>query len=224
MKYNIQFINDYPVIQTRQGMMLIDLGMPISYCPTGEIDFGNDTHNVEKQFPMDFSVVNRIIAPEIVGVIGADLLNQQSTRINYTLQQLETNYHGDDLGIATHSFSMTGYYGIKLNIGDRERKVFIDTGAPISYLLPRIAQQFPSTRSETDAGFFNNGQQFQTTLHRATTEFMGQEWDIEYGELPDTYSMILRMLQIDGVIGKHFLEKFNITIRDNTVHCSPVDA
>ena len=119
---------------------------------------------------------------------------------------------------------MQVFLSLGSNIGDRERKVFIDTGAPISYLLPRIAQQFPSTRSETDAGFFNNGQQFQTTLHRTTTEFMGQEWDIEYGELPDAYSMILRMLQIDGVIGRHFLEKFDVTICNNTVYCSKVNA
>lgn len=216
--------NNHIVIDDEQHI-IIDTGSPVSFHATGVMNLCGETIPVSRSIPhVSKEYLSVKVGMTIDGLLGMDLINQHcltiSLKDDFIMLDDETHF--------THSFCCreTGpEYGglivIRIVVNGRPAKVFVDTGAPISYIHPSYTEGLKSDGIMTDFSPFIGD--FQTSIYTCEVDALVGEkpYTQKFGTPPDIVAMTMNQFNVDGVIGVDLFRQYRIQIREGMLYLPP---
>ena len=219
--YPLRLQEGYLLIDDNLGStLLVDTGSPLSFQKEGRILLGGKIITVGESMPLvDVSpeyLTEKLHTP-VDGILGMDILGKFPLEINVPLLRMVI-HDGCPEGWEKVPSYVNGMYAVlKMDIQGREADVILDTGAPISYLVPSFTEGLTPVGSRTDFWPMNVPDTFETPIFRMDALLDGKSFSLEAGNLPGRGSLMLSMMGIQGVVGKDILEQTPILIHDGAL-------
>lgn len=199
--YNITLHKKHPLITINGKTYLLDTGGQISFSDNGIINFAGTTyHKSTSVMGISPDTLTTALGTKIHGLIGADILSRYIVEINYPENKIiisdeETVLHGEIfnaeiiMGVPKTNFIIDG----------REVSLFLDTGAPISYILKDFTEGKKSTGTKED--FYPFIGNFRTEIFPFNLTIGNYKFTAEIGILPTILEITMQMANAKGVIG-----------------------
>ena len=207
--------NRHLLINYAGEYVLIDTGSPTTFHRNRHIEVCGQTFDVGTSFMgMDLDYISDKVGLEMVGLIGMDVIGKFNVCIN-------TEKFGNFIGFDTdnhymtwqvEAFSMMGCPGIVMNVNGRRARMLFDTGAPVSYIDPAFTYGIPICGHTKDFTPLTK-KEFEVDLHSVSSSFMGKDFIVNYGDMPESISVLLKTFRVDGIIGYDLMENFRILLQ-----------
>ena len=183
------------------ALWLFDTGAPTSFGSTPTLALAGERFRLGSSYlGLTAAILSQFVAVDCVGLLGADILR----RFDFILDTPN--------GVATISTSelelrgpvvdLDGFMGIPLvwaRIRGTDYRMFLDTGAQISYLPHDSLASFPPAGRVTD--FYPGVGQFEVETHTVDITVGGIAFTLRSGALPELLGATLMMAGTDGIIG-----------------------
>ena len=146
------------------------------------------------------AILSRFVDVDCVGLLGADILG----RFDFILDA-PRGMATISTGVLEHSgpvVDLEEFMGIPLvwaRIHGIDYRMFLDTGAQISYLPHDSLASFPPAGRVTD--FYPGVGQFEVETHNVDITVGGVAFTLRSGALPQLLGATLMMAETDGIIG-----------------------
>lgn len=199
--FTISFAQGHPTINIDGKIYVVDSGSPASFSYTGTIPLLGREYTVPYgEYILDD--LNRVLDTRIDGLIGGEILKRVgAVEIDYPHNTI--TFH-DSLPEVSGAAEINvrvflNYLVFNMKIDGQERRVFLDTGAPVAYLCSNVLpdkQPDGYTKDVTPNGTF------ETPLYTMESELAGKKFDVSYGKLPVAHQVMARIMNCQGVIGK----------------------
>ena len=214
MTYKIEIIDNHIIFTENNLRLLLDTGSPISISNHSTISVFGKTINARKNIMGHTSIddINQSIRnANIDALIGADILNKINLSISLSNKLMELN------PVINHnqydSFPLSTFMGIPMivaTINGKEAKLFLDTGAKISYLNSNSVQVKNIIRVAED--FYPGFGNFETNIYQLQIKLFNQIKKYDFGTLPESLETSLSMLGTNGIIGNNILMNFDLVL------------
>lgn len=179
---------------------VIDTGSPMTF-GAEPLQMNGVQHSVPNAlFGLDAESLSENIGVEVAGLIGADKLNQFDHLFDlpggqWTMSETELNCDGVTLTLA----SVQGVPLLEIQAFGAPHRVFLDTGAQLSYLNhPELARGEPTGEF---LDFHPLAGQFQVQTYRTALTVGGQVLTCRCGELPPMLAGQLAGAGASGILG-----------------------
>ena len=154
----------------------------------------------------------------INALIGADILNQFDILVDPTTNTLKLSQ--DELPLAGPSLELDSFMGIPIieaTVGEDKVRMFIDTGAKLSYFDSDRTRAFQSVGVETD--FYPGLGEFNTNAYDIPVMLATETVPLRVGNLPQSLKMTLMMADTGGILGTAIFRTHKVTYapRRNTM-------
>jgi hypothetical protein len=162
--------------------------------------------------------ISEMLGTEITTLLGADVLSNLKILFDYKNGVVEFNkeeitFEGTEIDI----LNFMGIPIIELSVDNQKLKLFLDTGAKLSYLSDSITSNYESIG--TDEDFYPGVGKFETNCFEIPTSFGDNNFIVKYGNLPTLLQMTLMLGGTDGIIGFDFFNNFKVVLdlRNNSL-------
>jgi len=194
-------------VEVDNEMWLVDTGAPTSFGDSNCITIGSEQFYLDESYhSYTADTISHYVGVTCAGLIGVDFLNHfdvifDTSNSKLTLSATEITCDGQRLQME----SFMGIPIITVQIGGRDLRMILDTGAQISYFQDKSLTEFPT------AGIFKD---FHFTVGLFDTETYNVPMLLGElpttlrcgGFLPDSIVSILTAASVYGIIGN---EVFN---------------
>lgn len=186
-------------------LWLIDTGAPVSFGKSRSLTIAGEQFTVDTSYlGLTTTSLSQFVGVACVGLLGADVLGRfdhlfDTAGGRLTVSTAELSHDGQ-------SVTLDGFMGIPIvsaRVGDRDYRMFFDTGAQISYFQDESLKDFPSAGTITD--FYPGVGQFQTQTHEVALSLGGVAFTLRCGTLPGLLGMTLKMASTEGIVGNAIL-------------------
>lgn len=185
---------------------LLDTGSPQSFGNVKSFKIGRESFRIAASLgPVDANQVSALLGETVAGLIGVDVLNKFDLLIDVPAARL--SFTKEEIDLAGEVVSMEASMGIptvQVQVAGDSRRMFIDTGAQVSYLRQDLVDGFPAAGRITD--FYPGIGRFDTETYRVAITLGTLPLTLRCGVLPDTLGLMLKQLGGEGVIGNEFLQ------------------
>ena len=205
------------VVNVEGNPYLLDTGAPFSVGYEPITICGREFPVEQCYMGVTGSYLSEQVGVLIEGMIGADILQYFNLGIYETERMLQFSRRSAAGDVVIPVQDYLGIPVLCVKIGDRVRRMFFDTGAPLSYLLPEDLQGTePDGRYEDFYPLLGN---FQTEVYTRDVHLGGLFCVLKFGELPEELHPLLQAGNVQGVIGTELLKHFaiNLSIRDKVL-------
>lgn len=208
--YIYQSVHGHIVVNIEGRPCLLDTGSPFSV--------GHEPITISGQeFPVHPSYLGVTcdylsdnIGVPIEGMIGADIISALTMSIYSSERMVQFSERPADGSIVIAVQDFMGVPIIPVAIGGRVLRMFFDTGAPISYLLPEFLQGYqPEGRHEDFYPLLGN---FLTKTYSLGANIGGEGQILRFGELPEELHMIMDAGKVQGILGTEMLKHFGMCL------------
>jgi hypothetical protein len=210
--FELELFEGHPIIRDDNNTILIDTGSPVTLHHEGSLSFCSQELNVITNYMgLTVSGISNMLGMPLTTLMGTDSLSRYNLKLDYRnsvavfMDQSETE--GDGV------FQMSSFMEIpilEVTIQGNSIKVFLDTGAKISYLLPRYTAPFESLGIEKD--FYPTIGEFNTPVFEINTHFEQHDFAVKYGNLPPLLEQTLMMGGVQGILGYDFFNRFSVVL------------
>ncbi|MEP5764364.1 MAG: hypothetical protein ABJ308_07210 [Halieaceae bacterium] len=199
------------IVVTVEGRpYLLDTGSPFSvgYEP---INIGGRSFEVQQSYMgVTCGYLMENIGVPIEGMIGADIM-QEFTVCMYASERMIQFTHLPPVGDIV--IPLQDFMGVPIfcvQVAGQVRRMFFDTGAPMSYLLPQcLADKEAEGRHEDFYPLVGN---FMTSVYALDVNIGGSSRKLRFGELPHELEALLEAGAVQGIIGTEMLKHFGICL------------
>jgi hypothetical protein len=220
--YIYESVHGHIVVNIEGRPCLLDTGSPFSLGYEVIYIAGQEfpLHNSYLGVTCDYLTDN--IGVPIEGLIGADIVQAFTLSVfssERTVQFSERPAEGT-MVIAVQNFM--GVPIIPVAIGGRVMRMFFDTGAPMSYLLPdAFVDREPDGRHEDFYPLLGN---FLTNTYSLGVNIGGEGQILRFGELPDELGIVLEAGKVQGILGTEMLKHFGmcLSLREGMMKLDPL--
>lgn len=167
---------------------------------------------------VDLDDVSRRVGRTINKLLGTDRMMPGPMLIDYRNCLIEFDHSGDDkFSCELPCRMLAGIPVVTIKIAGAERQMFLDTGAPTSYISSAITDGMMSTGVALD--FHPQAGEFETKTFALETEIADFKGQIAYGNLPSAIAQY-EQVGCDGIIGYDLFSRFAVLLdmRNGTVH------
>ncbi len=210
--YKINLHQRHPLLNINGKTYLLDTGGQISFSDDGIINFAGTTYKKSTNaMVVSPDTLSSALGTKINGLIGADILSRYTVEINYPENKICVS--DNEIEMKGEIFNAGFFMGVpKTNfiIDGREVSLFLDTGAQISYILKDFTEGKKSIGIKND--FYPLIGNFRTEIFTFDVKIGNYKFTAEFGILPSSLEMIMRMTNSAGVIGYDFFIQKVITI------------
>ena len=214
--FELIFTNGHILFDNGDGLVLVDSGSPASFHETGMMKVGDDSFEVPTSLMgVTSRYVSQNVGSEVRGLLGMDYIGRHATLIDIVGGRIVFDAETD--GYAEVASFFAGCSGLVLNVGGREARVFLDTGAPISYLSHSFTDGEKSWGKKEDFSPFSSAGRFETDIYYLDTVFAGEQFRMQVGNLPSDMGMMLKVFGVDGVVGLEILKRTSVIFADGKV-------
>lgn len=194
------------------GIFLIDTGSHESFSRTGSLTFCGRNENVQQNLMgiVDAEDLSDLVGIALDSLIGMNILSQHS--IVFVGEEMLI----DECPIPDEEFSIIGensFMGIpmaSLKLNEHFVKVFIDTGAKISYLDHSLLEAYDV--EETLQDFYPGLGRFSVDISSFRFEIAGFPTTGKFGRLPQMLQMTLGMGSAQGILGDDLFSHFLVRL------------
>jgi hypothetical protein len=211
-QFQITLFKGHPIINDGENIILIDTGAPSTIHASSVITFCSENYNCSTNYMgLTVSKISEMLGTEITTLLGADILSDYKILFDYKNEIIEFNKEaialdGNEIGIS----NFMGIPIIELLIDNQKLKLFLDTGAKLSYLSGSITSNYESIG--TDEDFYPGVGKFETECFDISTSFGDNNFNVKYGNLPTLLQMTLMLGGTDGIIGFDFFNNFKVVL------------
>ena len=214
--FDLIICNDHVLFDNGSGLVLLDTGSPLSFHESGTMQIGDEFVKVPTSFPqVNADYLCRNVGTEVRGLLGMDCIGGFRTLIDIPAKKIV-------FGAAMENFvEIPSFFfripGLILNVEGRVARVFLDTGAPVSYFSRKFTDgKIPCGRKEDFSPMLVSGR-FETDIFSLNTIYSGESFKIKAGNLPPEMELLLQMSGVDGVVGIEILQKSGILFADGKI-------
>ena len=193
--------NEHLFVETAGGLWLVDTGAPTSFGPALTVA-GEQFRLRNSSLGLTAETLSEFVGVECVGLLGADVLGRFDTvldlpngRVTISTDQLA---HG---GVAVRLDEWMGIPIVGVAIRGVAYRMFLDTGAQVSYFQHETLTSFPAIGRVTD--FYPGFGKFETETYAVDLRLGGFEFTLHCGQLPGLLGATLLVAGTHGVIGNH---------------------
>jgi len=193
-------------LEAESALWLFDTGAPTSFGSLPALTLAGEQFRLCSSYlGLTAATLSRFVAVECVGLLGADILG----RFDFLLDAPN--------GTATISTSQLVHRGttvdldefmgiplVSAHIRGVDYRMFLDTGAQISYFQHDSLASFPAAGRVSD--FYPGVGQFETETHSVGITLAELEFTLRCGELPGLLGATLMMAGTEGIIGNEVVK------------------
>ncbi len=211
--FKIRFIQNHLVFDYAGDAIFIDTGSPITISRRSGFVFLGKHYKV-KEDPSFLDELSYFVGGHITTLMGMDIIGEYNVLFDYANERVTFSKDVIPFYGATEirNLSPNAIPASEFLIGDRRLRLFIDTGAIISYIREDVTRNFQNCGYEND--FYPGLGAFQTPCYEIDTRILGYNFKVKYGILPDVLGNRIYNLGVDGVIGYDFFRNFKVLIRE----------
>lgn len=214
----LQIVSDHLLIESEGGLLLIDTGSPMSFHKDGVISICGDTYNVPRSLMnVNAAYVSEKVGADVCGLLGMDIIGKHGILLDVSHGWV---FFGCSLEgyFPVPTFTRQGCVGVYMLVDGKEARVFVDTGAPVSYISDRFTKGKTAAGVATDFSPMSLDGTFETPVYELPAEIVGKAFTMTLGNLPDELKQRLKLLGADGVVGMELLKRFPIIISKGQIY------
>ena len=203
--FQVRLLEGHLFLTLGDGLWLVDTGSPASFGGSGEVCMGGSRFQMARSHAgLDVEALSGMVGVPCAGLLGADILNRFDMLFdvaagNITLAESEIRHEGTTVGLD----AFMGIPIVVARIGGGEHRMFLDTGAQVSYFQPVSLGEFPPLGRMDD--FYPGFGRFGTETHEVPVEIGAKVFHLRCGRLPGLLGMTLTLAGADGIIGNAIL-------------------
>lgn len=213
--FPFKLIDGHIIIGKKNNEIIIDTGSPNSYLrknfnlpffQTKGIDvIENETLLNEISSLIGLNTLSAIVGCDILSKLDLSIDLLSSTIMIFSPREQEdiAGYfrYCTILPISTYQNLPV----VNLNVNGETKKMFFDTGAKINYINHAIVNGLePAIKNAVD--FLPFGGTFKTDLYKLEVTLDKNKLSLHFGVLPEQFSQILSITNIDGILGTEILK------------------
>lgn len=211
-KYYYDSVDGHIIVRDGVLRLLIDTGAPLSVGESSSLVLADETYQIAREYmgvtPVSLS---KSIGSSIHALIGADILNRFDVIIDPSQSIFTLNDEEEELaGIPIELDDFMGIPIVSASVGERTIRMFFDTGAKLSYLVPELTETLPCEGIEQD--FYPGIGNFYTDTFKVPISIGSAEFTLRVGVLPKILQMTLMMADTAGIIGTAILGSYSVCL------------
>lgn len=212
-----QLLDGHIIMRVNTSDYIMDTGSPVSFGrgSTVRIEGKNFTIQASGGMGPTIESINSLSGLQVDGLIGMDILIHFDIR--FTRNQVtfsSTSIHHADTAIKIPIVEQAlGVPVINLRIGRKDRRMFFDTGAKISYLSDELLVGDSVGQMED---FYITIGTFMTNIYKIDVRIGGKNETFTFGSLPASIRSLIGMGQTKGIIGTELLKKYSLILSNST--------
>lgn len=216
-EYGIIDVGGHILVRDDRGsVVLIDTGSPGSFHKDGVVALGGEIFEVPASMTtVDSGYISEKIGACVDGLAGMDILGGG----------LLVDVPGGRVVVGSRpggktrlpSGTILGCVTVEMEILGRRVKAVIDTGAPVSYVMPSLTRGLAPVGHVADFNPAVPGGTFETDVFEFGASFAGEEFTMRAGHLPGHFAMALSLIGADAVVGMELLKRFPVLFHDGGI-------
>ncbi len=204
--------DNHVIMELGNDVILLDTGAPQTVNSVGQFEFlGKIYHPTSNYVGVTVEGISRMLGKNITVLLGADILSKYTLTFDYSIQEIsfsekEYEFHGT-------SFPIDLFMNIpivNLSVNGQQLKMFLDTGAKLSYIHSSILEGCPIESVEQD--FYPGLGQFETNCYSIQARIGDIDFPVKFGCLPPLLQATLLMAGTNGIIGSDFFHAFKVNL------------
>jgi len=220
MTYEIAEFDGHMIIAIDEGRFLVDTGSPTSFARGRLVSFGGTSAGVgdSAMGVLDPDELSGHVGTRLDGLIGMDVLRQH--RLTFVQNRLFVGDGEEGMGsgatlrdsdfVSLDTDDFMGIPVVSLNVNQKTVRMFVDTGAKVSYLDPDMLAEF--TVEETIHDFYPGMGEFDVGVSEVWADLKGWPLKAKFGRLPALLQMSLMVGGVNGIIGRDLFNAYSIRI------------
>ena len=197
--------------------VLVDTGSPLSFHSSGEISIGGDTAFVPKSLlNVNADYITDNVGVRVEGLLGMDIIGRLGLLIDVPGGRLVFGYPTSGMRLLPSSVFM-GYLLVDMTIRGEVVKVFLDTGAPVSYVSPYLTEDLTPIDTITDFNPLMPSDTFETPIFEFQASFDEEVFTMKAGNLPTLMQTMISILGVKGVVGMEIFKRKRVLVADGGV-------
>jgi hypothetical protein len=199
--YPLHLIHNHLFLETEGRRYLIGTGSPKSFAGTPSLTVDGRTFATAPSYmQLTTSSLSQQVGVECHGLLGADILNQFDHLIDLPQGRITISSEENQMqGVGSPLSFLQGIPIVSVRIQNEPYRMFLDTGAQVSYFQSPLLDRYPSAGVVSD--FFPGYGPFETHSHIVPANFAGVDFELLFGKLPITLAASLMVAKSQGVIG-----------------------
>jgi len=208
--YGIEIFDNHVIILMEGKRVLLDTGAPTTISDGSSLQMMGINYNLPSKY-LGFSMqeFNQLIGTEINILLGADILKNVNFLVEWDKKEIQ--FSSTPFMCKGVSIPVDFYMGIPkidLKVNGRGLKVFLDTGAKLSYLPSEITSRYKRVGTAQD--FYPLIGRFTTDIYEIEVGLGNHLFPITAGNLPELLQMTLAMTNAKGILGNDIFKNFNV--------------
>ena len=217
VNYVYQRIHGHLILNIGGRPCLLDTGSPLSVGYEPITVSGREFHLHDNYLGVNGIYLTEHIGTNIEALIGADIIKEFTLGIfpNEQLVQFSGEPASGEIVIPVQNF--LGVPIITIGVNGRVMRVFFDTAAPMSYLLPDAFKGLQAYGRQED--FYPLLGNFLTDVYHLPVNIGGECRELRFGELPEELRTVLDAGGVQGILGTEILKHFGmcLSLRDGVM-------
>lgn len=201
----LEFRDGHIFVKLGSDLWLIDTGAPVSFGEKPILEIAGEHFSIgSSYFGLTAETLSQLVGITCIGLLGTDVLGCFDHIFDTS---------GGSLTVSTTELTHSGqivcldeFMGIPIftaRVGDRDCRMFFDTGAQTSFFQCDSITEYPSAGRVTD--FYPGVGQFQIDTYKVPVSIGDVTFTLCCGTLPSLLGMTLMMASTEGIIGNAIL-------------------
>jgi hypothetical protein len=208
--YMFQLHHGHIITHVEGRSYLLDTGAPFSvgYEPI---------HIAGKRYPVEWSYMgvtpshlSEYIGMPIEGMIGSDIIREYTMGVYATERIVQFTYLPTSGDIVLPVQVCGELPIISVMVNGMVRRMFFDTGAPTSYLLPEALEGVEVIGRHED--YYPLLGNFLTDIYSLPVVLASEQREFRFGCVPEEMRSALEAARVSGMIGTELLRHFGMTL------------
>lgn len=206
VQYHASLVGGHLIATLEDVTALVDTGSPTSFGAM-RLPFilGRRFEIRHEYMGLDAARLSGFVGTRVDALVGADVLSNFAVVIDIAHEVLRLS----DAGCCAEDEMLNSdfFMGIPIvtaSVGNEGLRMFLDTGAQLSYVDPEVAEAYPPSGKVED--FYPGLGEFTTETYRVPVSIGTRKLELPCGVLPDLLQLTLTMANCRGILGTAVLK------------------
>ena len=219
-EYPIEIFDNHTIALINGKKVLLDTGSPKSISDGCSLTILDKTYNfLTNILGINIEKISNLLGTKVNVFLGMDILKALNFFIDWDKKLIRFSSELFDLEGTYIPLNLSkGAPIVTLQVEGKNLNVFVDTGAKISYLHPKILSNYTSVGRETDFYFIIG--QFSTDIYEIPVVLGGHRFVVRSGILPNILQnfmqMVMNLTDTYSVLGSDVFRYFTVCFNCTT--------
>ena len=210
--FKIDMFDDHLIFEYNGQKVLVDTGCPVTISKQNTFDFMDEEYSCHSSFAgTNIDSISQLMNYDIDVFLGIDIIENYYVLTDYKNQQVTFSKDPIPFEPTASIPIIRGRMGeafVNLTIKGKIAKLALDTGAKISYIDDSFTQEETAKGMKNDYSPFTGP--FQTSIFELESSIGEQTFLVNFGNLPQSLSMPLKLMGISGAIGFDLFNTYTV--------------